>query len=155
MRYQHYMTARAFTVRFERPVIPMECLLTKMSTQLLTLLLLFCMCALAKADTIDNVTVENAENRSIITINLNRRMTYLSNSPIKTGDLLIIQLMPLDLSSVDSASNARQSFPWTAHDESELSEVIFDNSKQTHPFISLRFKRPVNFIVSGVADACA
>jgi len=140
-------------IAFTLPIQRKDSLLTKTLKRFLTLLLLFCACALASADAIDNVTVENSGNRSIITINLNRRMTYLSNSPAKTGDLLIIQLMPLDLSSVDLASNARQSFPWTARDGSELTEVIFDYSRQTQPFISLRFNKSVNFTVNGVPDA--
>lgn len=140
-------------VHDKRLIAPKCTRMAKFSTRLIFVALLLCACAAVSADVIDSIDVENSQDQSTITINLTRRMAYLSHTPPKIGDLLTIRLMALDRSSVDQRSNARQSLPWTTNDGSELTEVIFDNNRQNHPFISLRFKRSVKFTVSGTPNA--
>lgn len=108
--------------------------------------------SLAHAGVIENVSVQAFQDRSVITLDLSRRLVYKSHTPQSHGDLLVIQLQPLDALTADLPALARQSYPWKKSSKVPLSELVYDPNLNGFPVISLRFRTSVNFTVEGSPD---
>lgn len=106
----------------------------------------------ARAGVIENVNITPFPDRSVIEVDLSARLAYRSHSPQSRGDLLVIQLQPMDDLSAIPGALTRQSYPWKKSSGVPLSEVVYDSNPGGLAQISLRFRLPVEFSVEGNPD---